>query len=78
MTLAILVALGVGWGHWRQQALSPMSAQERMEGEKARDQLMLALKITGTELSRMHELLSQPPPNKSVPANKSNEPELNR
>lgn len=60
MVLMILVVLGVGVGHWRRPVLSPLSEHERMEGEKARAQMVLALKITGTQLSRMQQLLSHP------------------
>jgi hypothetical protein len=70
MVIMILVALGVslGLGHARRQALPSISVQQRMEGEKARGQMMLALKITGQQLSRMHELLSHPPQNGPVPS----------
>lgn len=65
MVVAIVVALGVslGHGHVRRQALPSVSTQERIAGEEARDQMLLALKITGEKLSRMHELLSQSSPN---------------
>jgi hypothetical protein len=61
MVFIILVALGVGMAHWRRPALSPVSEHERMEGAKARAQMVLALKITGAQLLRMQELLSHPP-----------------
>jgi hypothetical protein len=60
MVLMILVALGVGVEHWRRPTLPPLSEHERMVGEKARAQMVLALKITGAQLSRMQQLLSHP------------------
>ena len=72
MVLMILVALGVGVAHWRRPELSPLPEHEQMEGEKVRAQMVLALKITGTQLSRMQELLSHPP-NGRVPGNQSDQ-----
>ncbi len=62
MAAVILVALGLGVGYWPRQAASTISERERIEGQKASAQLMLALEITGAHLSRMHALLAQQPP----------------
>jgi hypothetical protein len=59
MIFILLVALGVGY--LRRPALAPRSEHERMEGERARAQMVLALKITGSKLLQMQELLSHPP-----------------
>jgi len=67
MVFIILVALGVA--HLRQQSLAPLSDHERMEGEKARAQMVLALKITGSKLLQMQDLLSHPP-NGRIPGGK--------
>jgi hypothetical protein len=73
MVLVMLVALAVGVGQGRRPALSPRSERERMEGEKAKAQMLLALKITGAQLSRMQELLSNPA-NGRVPGDPRDQP----
>lgn len=69
----LLVLAGV-LAQGRRQALSATAEQERIEGQKARAQLLLALEITGAQLSRMHALLSQPPPNGPTPGDKGVHP----
>ena len=62
MVLMVVVGLGVGLGHrWRQPSVS-VSEQQRLAGEQAKAQLLLALEITGTRLSRMNALLSPQAP----------------
>jgi len=67
--IAMLLALGLFLGYWRHQATPAISQQGRIDGRKASAELMLALEITSSRLSRMHVILSQPPPTVSVPAN---------
>jgi hypothetical protein len=50
--LALFMVLGAGLGY-RQH-------QQRLRGEKARAELMLALQITGKQLNRVHRVLVEP------------------
>jgi hypothetical protein len=62
-TLALAVLLGVGtWQVWRSVAPpdQPRTQQEaaRLEGERAKEQLMLALRITSAELREVQRSLA--------------------
>lgn len=49
----VVTILGVGIGYHQHQ--------ERVRGEKARAELMLALQITGKQISRIHHVLFEQP-----------------
>jgi hypothetical protein len=71
----VVLAVGLGLASWERHT-EMARRQEQLRGEQAGAQLLLAVRIAGTHLARVHELLSDAQQKQPAAEQEQDEPRL--